>query len=148
MPYQEVIYTIAVLVFTTNMLAGVIMKASADKKNTAAARQLAFRNIIRSDIWITIPSLLAILLCNAQMNAGRTLGIFNLVLLVPVVMSYSILLFAFIINPLRTSLYNLSRSGDKTFDAGIYEKLSRKWVTWGIIELAPLVGLLLYSLVF
>ena len=145
----KLIYNFAVVVFIGNMIAGLFWKMRADetKNNTIIAH--TFAGIIKSDLFISIPALVIILLLDYYVNAGKLLPYtsFKLPGSILVVAMYSILVFVFIIHPIRSSLIKLVSVETSVGQPGEkYRKISIRWVVFGIMELGPLILVLVLSL--
>lgn len=147
LPYLlQIIYRVAVILFTLNMVAGLFLKVRADATRDPAAMVRAFRWMRRSDWFVSLPTLAVILFLNYYINGDAVLPNSSIKLnyAVLAVAVYSSMMFIFIIHPMRATLARLA--ADEPFDGEKYRKLSGMWVMFGIVELGPLVLVILLSL--
>lgn len=146
------VYSIAVLLFVGNIVSGLFWKLIADKTNDTKIIAHTFKGIFYSDRLITAPTLLIIIILNFIVNSDKYL--FFLPVCISVILTaffvQGLLLFIFIVHPIRQKLYLLAADGHQTgeFDIIQYKKLSKKWIVFGSLELAPFISVLVPSLIF
>ena len=144
----NLVYTIAVILFIGNLFSGLIWKKFADSTNDAQLLVHTFRGIFRGDIFITLPTFSTILILNFFVNSEKFLPIINISIYYVIALCSinAIGIFVLFIHPLRKKMYNLILQS-KDFDVKMYQLLSKKWLVLGCIEVFPLVGALILSLI-
>ena len=142
-------YALAVVLFAANMITGLLWKILADKTKDPKIIAYTFKGIFYSDKLITIPSLLTIACLNFFVNADKYIFGLPLSAVITVLLIFGLLLFIFIVHPIRKKLFFLAAQGDQTseFDIMQYSALSKKWVVSGLFELAPFMAVLILSLI-
>lgn len=126
------------------MAYGAYAKLGADKTGDRQSIIQAFRRIFRSDVLITIPSLLVITLLNFIVNNNYSIFSIEIKWLVLLFTIHSLIIFITVIHPLRAAMYKMVLDSID-YDTIVYKTFSKTWFIWGTVELAPLIAVLAAS---
>lgn len=146
----KLIHIIAVIVFLGNIYTGLFWMKQADKTNDAGIIAFTMGNIIKSDRWFTVPSVIIITAGGisaalyAQTPLLRTGWIFWPIIL----FTFSGVVFSAKLIPLQKKIFKVAgimNTGDDRIKE--YKLLLSAWERWGHIAiLAPLAALVMMVL--
>jgi uncharacterized membrane protein len=147
--WLKCLHVLAVVCFLGNIGTGLFWHAHAARTGDRALLAHAVEGIIRSDRWLTVPGVVAIVATGVAlaMQAGlpilRTRWIAGTLLLFVL----SGLVFIARVAPLQRQMRDLATGATAAFDPSAYGRLARRWEAWGALALAtPLAGLALMVL--
>ena len=136
--------------FIGSVVFGLVAKLIAESSGKKLRVEWAFENIMAGDKLLTFPTVLSILVTAFLIDGSfpfPRVG-FPYPWLLVAVFGYGLLLFIFVVAPLRKRIYLLvlHAPDDEILKSPIYKSLSKRWVFLGLAELIPPVMALLLSL--
>lgn len=148
----KLVHIIAVIVFMGNIYTGLFWMKQADKSSDAPVIAFTMGNIIRSDRWFTIPSVIIITAAgiSAALYASTPILRTGWIFWPIVLFTLSGIIFSARLVPLQKKIYQFVRNNNinNTGRDG-YRALLRQWETWGHIALLmPFAALVMMVLKF
>ncbi len=144
----NIFHVLAVVIFLGNILTGFFWMTIAYRTKNIDHIIFVTKTLIKSDKWVTLPSVLIIVLSGFYMAGLSGLSVLKTgwILWSIILFSISGLCFAFKVGPLQNKLYAIAAEGykEEPFGWDDYGKTYREWVVWGLISIGtPMVALAL-----
>ena len=143
----KLIHTCAVVVFLGNLFTGLFWVHEAVKTNQIIVMRSAFKSLIKSDKYFTLPSVIFILISGIATStiAKHSLLQTGWIFWALVLFATSGLIFGSILVPIQRKLMGLMANvSESNFHCESFNKLYRQFLTWGILAvLNPIVALIM-----
>ncbi len=143
--YLKFIHVLFVILFLGNITVGVFWKAFAQRTKDPEKIAFAFKGIIKSDRYFTMPSVIGITLfgIGGAIHGGLPLLGTGWILWSIILFTISGIAFMVKLVPLQRKIAALASDKDK-FSWDEYNKLAKQWDLWGFIALiTPYIAVVL-----
>ena len=141
----KLIHVLSAIIFLGNITIGIFWKMQADKSKDRLRIAYTFKNLMRADRIFTMPSVTLLIIfgmgaaMTRQISLIETPWIFWSIILI-IISAYS---FMAQVVPVQKKIIKLADNEDN-FSFDEYEKLSKKWNTWGTIAtVTPYIAVVL-----
>ena len=143
----KLIHNCAVVVFLGNIFTGLFWVHEAVKTNQLIVMHSAFKSLIKSDKYFTLPSVVFILISGVMTSAIAQHSLFQTgwIFWALVLFSISGLVFGSILVPIQRKLLGLlANVSESNYNWESFNKLYCQFLTWGILAvLCPIVALIM-----
>lgn len=141
----KLLHIIGAVLFLGNITTGLFWAAHAHKQNDLRLVSSAFRGIVQSDRWFTVPGVFALLAggFGSAISGGIPILRTGWVFWAIVLFSVSGLVFALFVAPLQKEIRSFVEHRPQTPENWeSYSRLYRRWSRWGVVSwLTPMVAL-------